>query len=435
MQADGSIQDDRFAIHCPVKPLMEEQELLKVTSPYEALEGASIAAIMARVAALNLRERQQQDGNENDDNDSLGSYDYEELEEQTDGRNTESLSATHTSNDEPKSHGQQQQQQQRRATLELSTAFKAGTTVAHQAAEDVHFVRNFIQGKIDRNLYSDLVVSLFHVYKALEEELDQHAPTSFGSCHFPNELNRTETLREDLDFWRGPRDGTDMSPATRDYVDRIHQVAATEPLLLLSHAYTRYLGDLSGGKVLKRVAKRAMGLDGDGLAFYDFANIQSAKLFKDRYRECLDGLELTPAQVSALVSEANVAFILNMRVFEELDVKANVPNARVRDLSDAFAIASKAREEQNKTNSNGDEAEKQECPFLQNKKQSSPSNDKQQHSQSIVSTTDDKRCPWPFIFAHDPATGMRDVQTWIVLGLLLMWIWSRFAAMDDASHQ
>lgn len=35
------------------------------------------------------------------------------------------------------------------------------------------------------------------------------------------------------------------------------------------------------------------------------------------------------------------------------------------------------------------------------------------------------RCPWPFIFFHDPATGMRDYQTWIVIGLILCWCWSK----------
>jgi hypothetical protein len=36
------------------------------------------------------------------------------------------------------------------------------------------------------------------------------------------------------------------------------------------------------------------------------------------------------------------------------------------------------------------------------------------------------RCPWPFIFAHDPVAGLRDWQTWACTGLLLCWImWTR----------
>lgn len=35
------------------------------------------------------------------------------------------------------------------------------------------------------------------------------------------------------------------------------------------------------------------------------------------------------------------------------------------------------------------------------------------------------RCPWPFVFFHDAATGMKDWQTWVVIGLALCWCWSR----------
>ena len=35
-----------------------------------------------------------------------------------------------------------------------------------------------------------------------------------------------------------------------------------------------------------------------------------------------------------------------------------------------------------------------------------------------------ERCPWPFIFFHNPSVGMRDWQTWFVFGLLLCWCWS-----------
>jgi hypothetical protein len=40
-----------------------------------------------------------------------------------------------------------------------------------------------------------------------------------------------------------------------------------------------------------------------------------------------------------LVAEANIAFALNMRLFEELDVLANVPGATVRPLSEALRYA------------------------------------------------------------------------------------------------
>ena len=34
------------------------------------------------------------------------------------------------------------------------------------------------------------------------------------------------------------------------------------------------------------------------------------------------------------------------------------------------------------------------------------------------------QCPWPFVCFHDPKTGMKDFQTWIVIWLVLSFAWS-----------
>lgn len=131
-----------------------------------------------------------------------------------------------------------------RSSTALSEALKSGTISAHEAAENVHFVKNFIRGKIDRDLYALLVAQLFHVYTELEKALDLHAPKHFPICHYPQELHRTQALQEDVEFWHTTTSPS-VSPATQDYLDRIEHLSKTNPLLLLSHAYTRYLGDLS----------------------------------------------------------------------------------------------------------------------------------------------------------------------------------------------
>ena len=59
-----------------------------------------------------------------------------------------------------------------------------------------------------------------------------------------------------------------------------------------------------------------------GLEFYVFEEIPKAKTFKDKYRRALDGLEVTNAAADRIVAEANVAFLMNMRLFSELDVIA-----------------------------------------------------------------------------------------------------------------
>jgi heme oxygenase len=336
----------------------------------------------------------------------------------------------------------------------LSEALKSGTAVSHEQAEDVHFVKNFIRGKIDRDLYSKLVVNLYHVYEALEQELDAHAPTQFATCHYPTELYRTESLKEDVDFWYTTTTTKTtassqafvpppISPATRDYMDRIHYCATYKPLLLLSHAYTRYLGDLSGGKILARVARRALNLDkdGDGLAFYHFEHVTSAKKFKDLYRTALNELELTEVDITDLVHEANIAFGLNVRLFEELDVQGGVPGATVRPLDHVLNFEQLVRPKK-EHGSEGAASEVKECPFAVGRIATAAklashhggstsmaahaTTNIQPHDVAAGGPTSGGRCPWPFILLHDPAAGFQCWQTWVVLGLLLSYTYSQY---------
>jgi hypothetical protein len=64
--------------------------------------------------------------------------------------------------------------------------------------------------------------------------------------------------------------------------------------LKVAHAYTRYLGDLSGGQVLARVARKTYGLEkgGAGTQFYEFDNIENKNGYKKGYRARLDGTVL-----------------------------------------------------------------------------------------------------------------------------------------------
>ena len=78
---------------------------------------------------------------------------------------------------------------------------------------------------------------------------------------------------------------------------------------------------MSGGQILRNIAKNSLKLDDGGLDFYEF-DIENKKEFKNNYRATLNTLPVTESQVSAIVSEANYAFRLNMFMFEELEGNA-----------------------------------------------------------------------------------------------------------------
>jgi len=313
--------------------------------------------------------------------------------------------------------------------VSLSLALKNGTAESHSAAESVHFVKNFAKGIIDKDLFAELTSNLLFVYQTMERLLDTHAPSQFPALHFPEELKRADVLLDDVEFFLG-EEKQQPSKATQDYMDRIEFIARTEPILLISHAYTRYLGDLSGGRILSRVARKALHLDIDGLRFYEFDKITNPKQFKDNYRLQMDNLTgIDSLQIERLVAEANVAFVLNMRMFEELDVLSdNIPNASVRDLQEATIYYDRCIQNQQILIDNNTADEyiyeikgMEKCPFAN---LSGPNPHEPTKQVLPANTEEEKKCPWPFIFMHDPMAGMKEYQTWILIGIVLSWLWS-----------
>ena len=79
------------------------------------------------------------------------------------------------------------------------------------------------------------------------------------------------------------------------------------------------MGDLSGGQILKNIAQKAMNLDGEGTAFYEFETIDDEKAFKTEYRQSLNDLPVDQETADRIVQEANDAFGMNMKMFQELE--------------------------------------------------------------------------------------------------------------------
>lgn len=203
----------------------------------------------------------------------------------------------------------------------LATKLRVGTKKAHTMAENVGFVKCFLKGVVEKNSYRKLVANLYFVYSAMEEEMDRHKNHPLVSKINFKELYRQRSLEKDLSYYYGGnwREQIQLTPAGEAYVQRIRQVSNQEPELLIAHSYTRYLGDLSGGQILKGIAQTAMNLNGKGTAFYEFEDIPDEKALKNKYRQALDELPIDDATADRIVDEANAAFAMNMKMFEELE--------------------------------------------------------------------------------------------------------------------
>ena len=199
---------------------------------------------------------------------------------------------------------------------------KEGTKKSHSAAENTTFVKSFLRGVVNKESYRALVNDLYFVYCALEEEVSKLKDHPVVGNLQLSDLNRRDALEMDLRYYYGPiwRSLIKPSEACERYVNRIREVAKNEPELLVGHHYTRYLGDLSGGQILKGIAQKALELgDGQGLKFYDFEKIDDTKAYKAGYRGILNDLPIDQHQADAIIVEANYAFRLNMYMFDTLE--------------------------------------------------------------------------------------------------------------------
>jgi heme oxygenase (biliverdin-producing, ferredoxin) len=204
----------------------------------------------------------------------------------------------------------------------LATKLREGTKKSHTMAENTGFIACFLKGTVEKTSYRKLASNLYFVYSAMEEEMERHKNHPIISQIYFPELNRKSALEKDMLFYYGPnwRDQIGPSPAAQDYVNQIRKVSNEAPELLVAHSYTRYLGDLSGGQILKGIAQRGMNLqDGEGTHFYEFPTIADEKAFKATYRQAMNDLPVDEATAERIVDEANDAFGLNMTMFKELE--------------------------------------------------------------------------------------------------------------------
>ena len=202
--------------------------------------------------------------------------------------------------------------------MTLALQLKEGTKVSHSAAENTKFVSSYLKGVVSKDNYKQLLTNFYYVYRAMEEEIYKLSDEYTTPLH-DKLLDRTNKLETDLRYYYGVmwRDLAKPSKATEEYVKRIQVIAQQTPYLLVAHHYTRYMGDLSGGQILSNITQKSLNLTTEGLKFYEF-DIPNMKEYKDKYRQSLNDLPMSPTQIDMLIDEANYAFKLNMLLFDEL---------------------------------------------------------------------------------------------------------------------
>ena len=190
----------------------------------------------------------------------------------------------------------------------MSTRLRTETREAHERAEHAPLFSAIFNETCPPQAMLDLHRGFLDVYKAMEAGLTAHKDHPVVGAFYLPELFRVAAIEQDLQTLAPDLMASPAVDAARSYATHLQMLAADEPLRLVAHAYTRYLGDLSGGQML---AKKAKAIVGEDLAFYEFPLIKNPGAAKTDFRKRLDAMDLTEEQADAVVAEASVAFELN----------------------------------------------------------------------------------------------------------------------------
>ncbi|MEV4235616.1 MULTISPECIES: biliverdin-producing heme oxygenase [unclassified Nocardia] len=207
-------------------------------------------------------------------------------------------------------------------TVPFSTAIRTATAQQHEAAENSSFISDMLGGELGIDSYHRYTAQLWFIYRALEDRWDALADDPIAGPFIRPELARTAELERDLAHLIGPdwRAALEALPATAAYAARIDECAREWPAGYIAHHYTRYIGDLSGGQVIRGTAEKLWNLPhrGDGVRFYVFDALGNPAAFKREYRGLLDQLPLDDLERRRVLDEGQRAFALNTAVFAEL---------------------------------------------------------------------------------------------------------------------
>lgn len=236
-------------------------------------------------------------------------------------------------------------------SLPMASLLHVGTSEVHEDARSIKGGIRLTQGELDKEEYLYYLMMLWHIYTELERGIETHAsyPT-LQSTYNPTLLSRTRSISQDISCLLAvPEAEWQMHPshislmasppkAFVEYTTRIRELSeSSDPTRLLAHAYVRYLGDLSGGQIIRRRIANAYNLDvdrgDDGIRLYHFkkldssetANIGDIKKIKEWYKDGMNtGIGDDTTLKAAVLEEALLAFKLSVGILDLLSGEGRI---------------------------------------------------------------------------------------------------------------
>jgi len=167
----------------------------------------------------------------------------------------------------------------------------------HRNAERQKFVKVLMSGSIDPKLYATFLYNQYVNYNILET-----CAMAQGVLNGLPDIRRAPRILEDFqELWgegAPDKEPPKTTPSSREYADHIMSIS-TDPEKLMAHVYTRHMGDLSGGQMIRKK------VPGAGKMF-DF---EDPSALKTAIREKLN---------DNMADEAKICFEFATKLFQEM---------------------------------------------------------------------------------------------------------------------
>lgn len=211
----------------------------------------------------------------------------------------------------------------------LSVALRHATRTRHDISDE--FVRSYTPLAFAHpRVWRALLEQYRLLFSAFEEALAKDAKELTAMLPVYRALARSTAFESDLRFFAA-REGVmratrpDPVPAIEDWCARVSSLSQDDPVLLIAHIHTMYSAFLFGGRVIRSMQRRAMGLaEDEGGAIFCFPSGPSE--LKEALRIALDSLDISDEDRVKLCQEKGDVFRRSDSVIEQ--TVTSVPEAQ-----------------------------------------------------------------------------------------------------------
>ena len=197
---------------------------------------------------------------------------------------------------------------------------KRATLQVHDESKESLFATSLMAGELDPSAFAQWLLALLPVYTTLETSLIAQRSDPWIHIFDHRKLDRRRRIANDLQFLGfDPDTSPSTLPASSAY-SSVVQEASQDPVRLLAHHYTRYLGDMIGGRVIARCLDEKYGIDAAGRTCYDFSELGDVFHYRKQYRVLVDLMPWSTDERSRFIDETQAAYRVNRLLFDELAV-------------------------------------------------------------------------------------------------------------------